>query len=138
MSTTGSSRRDFTNSAWAVGGSIFAAATMFVGGLFQFFEGLVALINGGDFFVRTPNYVFRFDATAWGWIHLIIGVAVAACGLAIFTGNIVARSVGILIAVLALISNFLFLPYYPLWSIVLIALNILVIWSLSTTRLDDR
>src|SRR5689334_10671769 len=86
-----STRQDFEQSGWAAGGSIFAGSMMAVVGTFQFFEGLVALINGNDFVVRTNNYVFQLNVTAWGWIHMILGVVVGLAGVGILTGNIVAR-----------------------------------------------
>jgi len=70
-------------------GTTFAGTMMMIVGLVEFFQGLVAVINGNQFFVTTPNYVFQFNATTWGWIHLVFGIVVAVAGLFIFTGNIV-------------------------------------------------
>ena len=117
-------------------GTTFAGAMMMIVGLFEFFQGLVAVINGRQFFVTTPNYVFEFNATTWGWIHLILGAVIAVAGLFIFTGNIVARSLGMLLAGLQAVANFMWLPYYPLWSIIIIAIDVFVIWSLATLRMD--
>jgi hypothetical protein len=123
---------------WGGAASVFAASMMIVVGAFQFFEGLVAVANGDDFLVRTQNYVFQFDATEWGWIHLILGVLVALAGAYIFTGNAAARAVGILLAILSLLSNFLWLPYYPLWALIIIAIDVFVIWGLCSVRLGDE
>jgi hypothetical protein len=133
-----STRQDFSQSGWGAGMSIFAGSMMAVVGIFQFFEGLVAVINGNDFLVKTNNYVFAFDATTWGWIHMILGVVVALAGVGIFTGNIVARGVGILIASLSMIGNFLWLPYAPIWSIIVIAINTFVIFALCSVTLGDE
>ncbi|HET8989379.1 MAG TPA: hypothetical protein VFN43_12765 [Humibacillus sp.] len=122
-------------SAWAVGASTFAACVMLIAGIFQAVEGLAALINGTDFLVAGAKYVFTFNASTWGWIHLILGILIAVAGAAILTGNIVARSLGIGLAVLSAIANFLWLPYYPIWAILVIALNILVIWGLAKADL---
>jgi hypothetical protein len=119
-------------------GSAFAGAMLMIVGLFQFFQGLVAVINGNQFFVTTPNYVFQLNATTWGWIHLIFGIVVAVAGLFIFTGNIVARGVGILLAGLQAVINFMWLPYYPLWSIIIIAIDVFIIWSLIVNRMENR
>jgi hypothetical protein len=119
-------------------GSAFAGAMLMIVGLFQFFQGLVAVINGNQFFVTTPNYVFQFNATTWGWIHLVFGIVVAVAGLFIFTGNIVARGVGILLAGLQAVINFMWLPYYPLWSIIIIAIDVFIIWSLIVNRMENR
>ena len=130
--TTGS-----TASMWAAGASTFAGALMLVVGTFQFFQGLTALINGNDFLIRTQNYIFTFNATTWGWIHLLLGLGVAVAGVFIFRGNVAARAVGIGLAIISAIANFMWLPYYPLWSLTIIALNIFVIWGLSKVSLGD-
>ena len=117
-------------------GTTFAGAMMIIVGLFEFVQGLVAVINGNQFFVTTPNYVFQLNATTWGWIHLVLGAVIAVAGLFIFTGNIVARSVGMLLAGLQALANFVWLPYSPLWSIIIIAIDVFIIWSLATLRMD--
>jgi hypothetical protein len=116
--------------------SVVAATLMIVVGIFQAFVGFVALVDGTEFYV-TPNFVFAFDTTTWGWIHLIYGVVVAVAGFFVLTGNVVARTVGIVLAGIQAIVNFTWLPYYPIWSILIIALDVLVIWALATTRLDQ-
>lgn len=131
MSTQSSSK---TVAAWT---SVFAAAMMMIVGLFQFFAGLVALIDGRNFFVSTPNFFLTFNATTWGWIHLILGIVVAVAGYFILTGNVAARTVGIVLAGIQAVVNFIWLPYYPVWSIIIIALDVVVIWSLATLRLDQ-
>jgi hypothetical protein len=123
--------------AWAFGASVFAGIVMVTVGVLQFIEGLVAVIDGDKFLVKTPNYLFTFNATTWGWIHLALGVLVAVGGFFIFSGSIVARSVGVVLASLSAIVNFLWLPYYPIWSIVIIAIDMLVIWGLTTINLRD-
>ena len=117
-------------------GTTFAGTMMMIVGFFQFFQGLVAVINGNQFFVTTPNYVFQLNVTTWGWIHLVLGAVIAVAGLFIFTGNIVARSVGMLLAGLQALANFVWLPYSPLWSIIIIAIDVFIIWSLATLRMD--
>ena len=109
---------------------------MMIVGLVEFFQGLVAVINGNQFFVTTPNYVFQLNVTTWGWIHLVLGAVIAVAGLFIFTGNIVARSVGMVLAGLQALANFVWLPYSPLWSIIIIAIDVFIIWSLATLRMD--
>jgi hypothetical protein len=125
------------SSPWAMGASVFAGCTMVVLGILQFFEGIVALVDGNDFLLRTPNYVFRFDASVWGWTHMGIGLLVALAGAFVFSGSRVARGVGILIASLSAIANFLWIPYYPFWGLALVALNVFVIWGLASSNLRD-
>ena len=84
-----------------------------------------------EFYVATRNYLFEFDATAWGWIHLVLGAIVAFAGWGLLSGQTWARIVGITLAALSATANFLFIPYYPFWSLLLITLNVLVIWALT-------
>jgi hypothetical protein len=128
-STTGGG----TKQAWAQGGMIFAAAMLLMLGIWQIFMGIAAIAKG-EFFVLAPNYIYEFDIGAWGWIHLILGIIMVIAGFFLFTGAAWARAVGIVLAVLSAISNFFFLPYYPLWSLVVIALDIFVIWALASAR----
>ena len=107
-----------------------AAILMIMVGLFQVIMGLVG-ISTDEFYVATRSYLFQFDTTTWGWIHLVVGVVVGLAGLALLTGRIWARVVGIILAMLSAIANFLFIPYYPVWSLVIIALDVFVIWVLA-------
>jgi len=122
-------------SGWAVGFSWFAGSVMVMIGVFQFFAGLGAIIND-DFFVIRANYAYDLDVTGWGWIHLIIGVIVVLAGLAIFSGAAWARAVGITLALLSAIANFFFIPYYPVWAVLIIALDVAVIWALASYGRD--
>jgi hypothetical protein len=117
-------------SGWAVGGIVFAASILTLIGVFQVIAGLVAVFND-EFFVVTRNYTFDLDVTAWGWIHLIIGVLMVVVGLGLFGRRSWAGVTAIMLAMLSAIMNFFFIPYYPLWSIVVIALDVWVIWALT-------
>ena len=126
---------DDNYSNWAVGWSAFAAVVLMIGGVFHAIAGLVAIVDD-EFFVVTRKWVFEFDITAWGWIHLILGVVVFFAGIGLFTGQTWARIVGVVVAALSAIENFAFLPYYPVWSIIMIALAIAVIWALTAHGTD--
>jgi hypothetical protein len=117
-------------SAWAVGFILFAALMMIMGGVFQALAGLVAIFQN-EFYVTTRNYLFKFDVTTWGWIHLILGLIVAFAGWGVLSGRTWARAVGITLALLSAIANFMFIPYYPFWSLLIIALDVFVIWALA-------
>jgi hypothetical protein len=117
-------------SGWAVGFVLFAAIMMIMVGCFQAFAGLVAIFEN-EFYVATRNYLFQFDATTWGWIHLVLGAIVALAGWGLLSGRTWARVVGITLAVLSAIANFLFIPYYPFWALLIIALDVFVIWALA-------
>ncbi|MFJ8861382.1 hypothetical protein ACIRD8_23490 [Streptomyces sp. NPDC102451] len=111
------------------GWTVFAAVMMIFGGTMAILEGIAAIAKD-DLFVSTRNYVFQFSLTGWGWVHLILGIVVVLAGCALFTGALWARAVGVLLAGLLVVAHFLWLPYYPFWSLVLIAINIFVIWAL--------
>jgi hypothetical protein len=117
-------------SGWAIGGISFAATMLLLIGVFQALDGLVAIFND-SFFVVTKNYTFDLDVTAWGWIHLILGILLIFAGWGIFTGKTWAGIAGITLAVLSAIANFFFIPYYPFWSILVIGLDVWVIWALT-------
>jgi hypothetical protein len=117
-------------SGWAVGVTLFAALMMLMSGLFQALAGLVAIFEN-EFYVSTRNYLFQFDATSWGWVHLLVGLIVAFAGWGLLSGRTWARVVAITLAVLSATANFLFLPYYPFWALTVIALDVFVIWALT-------
>lgn len=117
-------------SGWAVGGVVLAGTIMIMLGVFQFFEGLAAIIDD-EFYVVLPNYAFEADTTAWGWIHLILGVIVLIAGFYLFAGSRAAGAIAIILAGLSAVANFFFIPYYPLWALLLIALAVYVIWAVA-------
>ena len=117
-------------SGLAVGFILFAAIMMIMAGVFQAIVGLVAIFEN-EFYVATRNYLFQFDATTWGWIHLVVGLIVAFAGWGVLSGRTWARVVGITLAVLSAIANFLFIPYYPFWALTVITLDVFVIWALA-------
>jgi hypothetical protein len=117
-------------SGWAVGGATFAATMLVVMGIFQSIAGLAAIFDD-QFYVVTQNYAFDLDVSAWGWIHLIVGILLVLTGYFLFTGATWAAGVAVGLAVLSAVANFFFVPYYPFWAILLIALAVWVIWSLT-------
>ena len=130
MSNDASSRAGRQTSGAAVGFILFAAIMMIMVGIFQALQGLVAIFEN-EFYVATRNYLFEFDATAWGWIHLLIGLLVAFAGWGLLSGRTWARVIAITLAVLSAIANFLFIPYYPFWSLLIIAVDVFVIWAIA-------
>jgi hypothetical protein len=122
-------------SAAARGLIVFAGVLMIMAGAFQTFAGVVALFQD-EFFVATRNYVLQFDATSWGWIHLLIGLLVLFAGFAVLSGQTWGRVVGITLAVLSALSNFAFIPYYPFWALAIIALDVFIIWALAAHGRD--
>jgi hypothetical protein len=124
-------------SGMAVGFTVFAAIMMLMVGVFQALQGLIAIFEN-EFYVQTRNYLFQFDATTWGWIHLVLGLLVAFAGWGLLSGQTWARVVGITLAALSATANFLFIPYYPFWSLLIITLNIFVIWALTAHGREYR
>jgi hypothetical protein len=119
--------------AWATGFAMFAGVLMIIAGLWGVLAGIAAIVND-EVYVSTPEYVYSLDLTGWGWIHLILGVLVALAGIGVVQGQTWAAVVGITLASLSLLVNFAFIPYYPVWSILIIALDVIVIWALATYR----
>jgi hypothetical protein len=122
-------------SGWAVGWTTFAAIMMITIGFFHAIVGLVAILDD-EFFVVRPEYIFRFDTTSWGWIHLVLGLVVVAAGAFLMTGAVLARTVGVVIAIISAVTGFAWLPYYPVWGIVIIAIAVSVIWALTAHGRD--
>ncbi len=116
---------------WASGGAVFAGCVMLMIGVFQVLAGISAIAKDA-IFLATNNYVYEFNTTVWGWIHLGLGALLAICGLGLLARMMWAVVAGIILALLSAIENFFFLPYYPIWSVVVIALDVFVIWSLAT------
>ncbi|EMF28081.1 DUF7144 family membrane protein [Streptomyces pseudogriseolus] len=123
-------------SPWAASWTVAAAFLMVFGGIMAIFEGIAAIARD-DVFVATPNFTYAFSLTGWGWVHLILGVLVAAAGMALFRGAAWARAVGVVLAGLSMIAHFVWLPYQPVWSIVLIVIDGFVIWALCAPRRES-
>ncbi|GAB7005716.1 hypothetical protein JCM18899A_31890 [Nocardioides sp. AN3] len=120
----------------ALGVTSFAGVMLSTVAIFQILEGIAALAKD-EVYVTGINYSYKFDVTSWGWIHLIIGIIALATGIAILFGQTWGRLLGIFIAILGTLSNFAFIPYYPVWSIVVIGFWILTLWALCTQLQDD-
>jgi hypothetical protein len=98
-------------------------------------SGLVALFNS-EFYVVTQKWIFQFDVTTWGWVHLIIGLLVLLAGFGLFSGQVWARTVGVIIAVFMGLASFAWLPYYPVWAILYIVASVAIIWALTVHGRD--
>ena len=122
-------------SGWAVGWIMFAAIMMLLIGFFHVIAGLVAIVDD-NFYVATKEYVFQFDRTTWGWIHLIFGIVVFLAGLSLFKGAIWARTVGVILGVVSAVVGFAWLPWYPIWGIVIVVIAVSVIWALTVHGRD--
>jgi hypothetical protein len=121
-----------------VGWVFFAGIMMITLGAFQAIEGLVALLNDTYYLVGSSGLVISLDYTAWGWVHLILGVVAVLIGLGVLAGSTAARIGGILLAVLSAIVNLTFIAAYPLWSIIVIAIDVIVIYALAVHGREVR
>lgn len=114
------------------GGMVISGATMLIMlGTFQAIAGLVAIFDSGYYLVGKGGLVVEIDYTAWGWLHLIVGVLAFAAGFGLFAGATWARLVGIAIALVSAVANFAFIPAYPIWSIAIITVDVLVIYAIA-------
>ena len=136
MTTTHTARPHTAGQDWAEGLTVFAAVMLMIVGLLAVLRGIMAIAND-NVFVTTSGYVFEFDLTGWGWVHLILGAVAVVVGFGLFQASMWARVGGVVIAGLVIITNFLSLPYYPVWSIVVIAFSAFVIWALCVVRQDE-
>lgn len=116
---------------WWMGWIAFAGMMMLLLGSFHAIQGLVALFNDDYFLVAQSGLVLPVDYTTWGVTHLVLGTLVAVSGVGVLSGNTAARAVGTLMAMLSAVVNLAFLAAYPLWSIIMITLDVLVILALT-------
>lgn len=120
---------------FAAGATIAAALLLLTAGTLGLLQGIAAVAKD-DVFVVGVNYTYKFDITAWGWIHIALGIIGILVAFGLFSGAAWARICAIGIAALSIVANFLWMPYYPLWAILVIALDVVVIWAVSTWRVE--
>jgi len=140
MTDLGSSRPDMGTSRVAYGNQpdptgwtgwiVFASFMMFLLGAFQAVQGLVALFDDG-FYVTSGNLVVNVNYNVWGTVHLLLGVLLILTGAGVLTGNLAARTIGVILAGLSALANLLFIEAYPFWSIIIITVDVLVIYALT-------
>lgn len=137
--TSSGSRNDpgSTRVVLAYGVTTFAGVLLAMVSIFQILEGIAAIAND-TVYVRGLSYTYELDVSTWGWIHVVLGLVGLGTGIGILMGQTWARILGILIAGLSTLSNFMFMPYYPFWSLAIIALDVFVIWALCSQIADER
>ena len=126
-----------TSSAW-VGWVVFAAVIVIVMGAFEAIEGLVAIFKDQYYLVPSTGLVVSVDYTVWGWVHLLLGLAAVAAGIALLQGRSWGRILVIGLAGLSAIVNLGFLSAYPVWSTIVIAFDVIVIFALTVHWKDVR
>jgi hypothetical protein len=117
-------------SGWASAAIGFAAVILLLIGSFQLITGVAAIVED-EFFVVGQEYAFDLDVSTWGWRHLILGVLLVVTSFGLMSRRGWAVVTGIVLATLSAIANFFFIPYYPFWAILVIALDVWVIWALT-------
>ena len=123
-------------SPWASGPITFAGAMLVITGVLQIFIAIPALLYD-KLYVSTAQYVFAFDLAAWGWIQLITAIAAVGAGYGALRGLAWARIVGIAVAGIGMVAEFAFIPHFPLWSVLVIAIDVVIIWALATYQAYD-
>ena len=123
--------------AWT-GWVVFAAVMMTLVGTFQAIQGLVALFDDGYYAVGPDGLVVSIDYTVWGAVHLLVGLVILGAGFGVLAGNVLARTVGVILAVLSAVLNLVFIAAYPLWSTIVIAIDVIVIYALTAHGREVR
>ncbi|MFB7558375.1 DUF7144 family membrane protein [Streptomyces brevispora] len=135
--TSGTSHSRATDSRggnpWAAGGTMFAGILLMVDGVLDILKGIAGIVSN-DVYARINDYVFKFNVTAWGWVHVGLGIILVLVGWGILRGVGLARGIGVGLAALNMIANFMWLPYQPIWAVISLAIDTFVIWALCTDR----
>jgi hypothetical protein len=121
-----------------MGWILFAATMMIMVGIFHAIQGLVALFQDSYYLVGKNGLTLHVDYTAWGWVHIVLGVVMAGAGVGLLVGQMWARIVGVVVALVSSVVNVAFLAAYPLWSMIMIAIDILVIWAITVHGREMR
>jgi hypothetical protein len=109
--------------------AVFAGVLLMIAGVVNILQGITAIAKD-DVYAHVGNYAFKFDTTAWGWIHLVLGILVVVVGWGAYSGATWAKITGMFIVGLAIIANFMWLPYQTWWALILIFIDVLALWSL--------
>ncbi|MFN8199115.1 MAG: hypothetical protein U0R72_12405 [Nakamurella multipartita] len=128
-------RQTTAPSGFAVGVTVAAAIILIIGGICHAMQGVVGIATN-EFYVTTQKWIFQFDVTTWGWIHVIVGAVAVLAGIGLFSGAVWARTLAVAIAAVSILVNFAWLPYYPIWSVLIIAFDFFVIWALTAHGRD--
>ncbi|MGW2960439.1 DUF7144 family membrane protein [Streptomyces sp. NPDC001220] len=122
------------SSGWTTGGVVFAGVLLLMNGIFAILQGISAIATD-DVYARVHDYVYKISLTGWGWILVILGALGVIAGAALLKGAPGwARVVGIFLAALSMVAQFLFLPYAPIWALIMIGIDFFVIWALAVYK----
>lgn len=121
----------------AAGASIGAGALLLTTAVLTVLQGIQALVDHRPLIIGS-NYVYKFNATGWGWIHIAVGIVLGIVAIGLITGAVWARVTAIVMACISIVVMFMWLPYYPMWSIIVVALDVIVIWAVATWDTASR
>lgn len=128
--------RDRDTARAGTGHLVLASVLMILSGMWSFLEGIVAILRDSFFVTASTlngNYIYHFNLHGWGWLHLSLGIALFAAGVCVLLGQTWAKILGIVVAVFSALAAFMFLPFFPIWSIIVIAIDVFIIWALATS-----
>ncbi|HEY0815186.1 MAG TPA: hypothetical protein VGE11_18100 [Pseudonocardia sp.] len=120
---------------WLNGYAVFTAAALFVLGLWQLLAGSAALLRDA-LYAAPSGYLYAFDVAGWGWVELLLGVLAIGTAVVVLMGRVWGEPAAIVVASLSMLVNFLLIPYYAIWSLLIIALSVVVIWAVSAYERD--
>ncbi|MFF7551858.1 hypothetical protein ACFZA9_03015 [Streptomyces olivaceus] len=118
---------------WVRGGVVFAGVLLLLSGALAVLQGIAAIAED-DVYARIGTYVYEMSLTGWGVVHVVLGALVCATGYGLLKDMAWARTAGIVLASLSLVAQFLFLPYSPVWSVIMMAIDVFVIWALANRQ----
>jgi hypothetical protein len=121
-----------------VGWIVFASMMMILVGCFQAIAGFVALFDSGYYVVVEDDLLVNVDYTAWGWVHLVLGVLAVGTAFGLLAGQMWARVLGIAIAVVSALVNLAFIAAFPVWALTMITLDVLVIYAIAVHGAELR
>src|SRR4051812_42768975 len=124
----GTKARSTYRSMWT-GWIVFAGVLLILAGLLQVLEGFVALFDDGYYVVGADGLVVGMDYTVWGVVHLLVGTLACLIGIGLMFGNMVARGAAVMLAGFSALANLVFLAASPAWSLLIIALDVIVIYA---------
>ena len=117
--------------------AVAAAVILIIAGVLHAMQGVVGLVNN-EFYVSTQNWIFKFDTTTWGWVHILVGLVAIGTGIGLFYGAVWARTLGVIVAAVSIFANFIWMPYYPWWALLIITFDAFVIWAVTAHGRDIR
>ncbi|MTJ63235.1 hypothetical protein GL305_24115 [Nocardia seriolae] len=118
---------------FAAGASIAAGILLIVIGVLSVLQGISAVASD-DLLVVGYDYIYKLNTTGWGWIHIILGIVEIGVAIGLLMGTTWGRTAAIVFAALSIVENFLWIPYYPAWSLLIIALDVVVIWGIAAYK----